>query len=227
MQAIIVGNTNSGKSSLLKILTNARPRISHVKFTTNAPVIGIMDYLKARVQLIEVPAIDGEHFDKSLAHTADTVIILIDKFDDIEKIKEFLYMVTGKIIIVFNKIDEMTSQEKRKIKAKLQSKKYDFEMISSIPNWTGNNIQELKKKIFFSFDIIRVHTKEPGKVKSPLPVIMKPRATVKDVAEKILKGFSKRVKVVKIWGPGSKFSGQIVGLNHKLKDLVTVEFTTK
>ena len=56
---------------------------------------------------------------------------------------------------------------------------------------------------------------------------MKPGATVKDVAEKILHGFSKNIKETRIWGPSSKFSGQKVGLNHKLKDLDTVEFKTK
>jgi len=47
------------------------------------------------------------------------------------------------------------------------------------------------------------------------------------VAEKILKGFSEKVKETKIWGPSSKFPGQIVGLNHKLRDLDVVEFKTK
>ena len=57
-------------------------------------------------------------------------------------------------------------------------------------------------------------------------MILKPNSNIKDVAEKILKGLSRRIKKTKIWGPSSKFSGQIVGLNHKVKDLDTVEFTT-
>lgn len=227
MQAIIVGNTNVGKSSLLKILTNAEPKISPVKFTTNEPQIGIMDYENSQVQIIEIPAIDGENFDKSIAHTADTIIVLVEKFEEIEKIKEFLYMITGRTLIVINKSDQLEDKEKRKLKAKLQTKKYNFEIISCIPEWPNNGIEELKNKIFNSFDIIRIFTKEPNKEKSPKPVIMKPNSTVKDVAEKILKGFSKRVKTTKIWGPSSKFGGQVVGLNHKLKDLTTVEFTTK
>jgi ribosome-interacting GTPase 1 len=226
MQAIIVGKTNVGKSSLLKMLTNAEPKISHIKFTTNEPQIGMMDYENTQVQIIEIPAIDGEHFDKSIAHTADTVLIMVDNFEDIEKIKEQLYMITGKIIIVFNKSDLLSTTEKRKLKAKLQTNKYNFEIINCIPHWPENGINELKKKIFNSFDISRIFTKEPGKQKSPLPVIMKENPRVIDVAEKILKGFSKKVKKVRIWGPGSKFGGQVVGLNHTLKDLATVEFTT-
>ena len=56
---------------------------------------------------------------------------------------------------------------------------------------------------------------------------MKKDSTVYDVAEKILKGFSKTVAETKIWGPSSKFAGQKVGLKHKLKDLDVVEFKTR
>ena len=48
-----------------------------------------------------------------------------------------------------------------------------------------------------------------------------------DVAEKILHGFSNKVKETKIWGPSSKFSGQIVSFRHVLKDMDIVEFKTK
>ena len=46
-------------------------------------------------------------------------------------------------------------------------------------------------------------------------------------AEKILKGFSSKIKESKIWGPSSKFPGQQVGLQHELKDLDIVEFKTR
>ena len=58
-------------------------------------------------------------------------------------------------------------------------------------------------------------------------MILNQDSTVKEAAEKILKGFSKQVKETRIWGPSSKFPGQIVGMNHKLKDLDTVEFRTR
>ena len=105
-------------------------------------------------------------------------------------------------------------------------KKHDFVLIST-KNLKG--IEELKKKIFQSFDKIRIYTKNPNE-KEPdkaKPVILEKGATIKDVAEKILHGFSINVKQAKIWGPSSKFPGQIVGANHKLKDLDVVEFKTK
>ena len=130
----------------------------------------------------------------------------------------------GKKIIVFNKIDELSEKEKKKLSATLSSKRYNFVLISTK---TQERIKELKEKIFQSFDKIRIYTKEPHKEKTSKPIILKPESTTKDVAEKILKGFSSNIKEIKIWGPSSKFPGQIVGLNHKLKDLDVVEFKTR
>jgi uncharacterized protein len=226
MQAVIVGFANSGKSSLLSILTNAKPRISHNNFSTTNPQIGMMSYDSADIQLIENPAIDSEYYDKGLTNTTDTVIMLITKLEEINEIEKHLDKTNGKKVLVINKIDLLSENEKRKIEANLKSKfkKYEFVLISSL---TGEGIEELKGKLFHSFGKLRIYTKEPGKQKTNRPIILEPNSSVRDVAEKILKGFSKKVKETKIWGPSSKFAGQIVGLNHKLKDLDVVEFKTR
>jgi len=224
MQAAIIGMTNTGKSSLLSLLTNAKPKISNTKFTTTKSVVGMMGYLGTSIQLIEVPAIESDCFDKGVTNTADTLLILITNLEQLKEILPKLENAKGKRIIIFNKTDKFSENEKRKISATLQSKKYDFILIST---QSEEGIDELKNKIFQSFNKIRVFTKEPGKEKSLRPIILEPESTIKQVAEKILKGFSEKVKETKIWGPSSKFSGQKVGLQHKLKDLDVVEFKTR
>ena len=151
-------------------------------------------------------------------------MIIVTDFNQIQEIEKGLGRTTDKKIIVFNKIDTLSEEERRKIFSKLQSKKYNFILISTI---TKEGIEKLKEKLFQSFDKIRIYTKEPGKEKSNNPVILEKNLNVKDVAEKISKGFSLRVKETKIWGPSSKFAGQKVGLTHVLKDLDVVEFKTK
>ena len=74
--------------------------------------------------------------------------------------------------------------------------------------------------------VVRVYTKEPGKARTNEPIVLKAGSTVKDVAESILKGFSKKVKETRLTGPSGKFSNQKVGLNHRVKDLDVVEFRT-
>jgi hypothetical protein len=54
---ILIGLPNSGKSTLLAKLTNANPKISEYEFTTQVPELGVMDYLGAKIQVVELPAI--------------------------------------------------------------------------------------------------------------------------------------------------------------------------
>jgi ribosome-interacting GTPase 1 len=219
MQAAIIGNANAGKSTILSLLTKAKPKISETRFTTTYPQIGMMNYASTSIQLIENPAIESEFYNKGVTHTADTLLIIITSLEQLKKIKEKIKKNSSKKIIIFNKTNQ-TQKELRKIEETFKTKKINYVIFDK------KNIEELKEKIFQSFDKIRVYTKEPGKEKSQRPIILRPNSTVKDVAEKILKGFSQKVKQTKIWGPSSKFSGQIVGLRHKLKDLDTVEFKT-
>jgi len=222
LQAVIIGKTNTGKSSLLSLLTNAKPIIAEHDFTTRYPQIGMINFDGTSIQLIEVPAFESEYYDKGIVNTADTTLILINNLGQINEIEGNLNKVKGKKIIVFNIMDN--SKDIRKISATLSSKKYDFVLISTK---TKEGLEELKNKLFQSFNKIRVFTKEPGKEKTKRPIILNPKATVKEVAEKILKGFSSKVKETKIWGPSSKFSGQKVGLKHELMDLDVIEFKTR
>jgi hypothetical protein len=54
---IVIGLPNAGKSTLLTKLTNATPKISEYEFTTQNPELGVMDYLGAKIQMVELPAI--------------------------------------------------------------------------------------------------------------------------------------------------------------------------
>ena len=122
---------------------------------------------------------------------------------------------------------ELSESKRRKIEATLKSKhkKFDYIFFSDKP--TNTKLQELTKKIFDTFPIIRIYTKEPKKTASKEPMILKTNSTFKNAAEKILKGVSKKIKQARIWGPSSKFGGQIIGLGHVLKDKDTIEFQTK
>lgn len=225
MQAAIIGKTGTGKSSLLSFLTNAHPEIADYNFTTKIPVVGMMDYNGVSIQLIEVPAIESEYYDRGVANSADSILILITNLSQIPEAEKKLDKFSGKKIIVFNKTDLLSESEKRKISATLQSRKYNFQLISTK---TEDGIGQLKEKLFQSFGKIRVYTKQPNeKQKAKKPIILFPDSIVKDVAEKILKGFSSKVKETRIWGPSSKYPGQVVGLQHKMKDLDVVEFKTK
>ena len=61
---ILIGITNSGKSTLLKNITNAKPEIAEYDFTTKKPEIGTLDYDGIILQVIEIPAITKNYLEK-------------------------------------------------------------------------------------------------------------------------------------------------------------------
>jgi|TARA_Y100000034_G_scaffold136471_1_gene213107 hypothetical protein len=224
MQAVLVGLTNSGKSSLLKALTNTYPKIASYGFTTEEPNIGTLFHQGCSIQIIDLPPIASDNFNKGIINNTDTIIIVVEKIDEIRPIIETIKDTKAKKIIVFNKLDLHNEKTKRKISETLKAKKHNFSLVSTI---TDEGIEDLKDKILNSFNFIRIYTKHQGKKKENIPVILKPNSTLSDVAEKILHGFSKKVKYAKVSGPSSKFLGQKVGLKHVLKDKDTVEFFTE
>ncbi len=89
-QVVIIGTTNSGKSSLLTTLTNVETEIADYNFTTQLPVIGMMDYEDILIQMVELPAI-FEHMNGkggngrqilSAIRNSDAVILIIDLSTD-------------------------------------------------------------------------------------------------------------------------------------------------
>ena len=222
-QFVLVGKTNSGKSSLLKALTNAQPFIADYNFTTKISEIGTFNYQGVKAQVVDVPSIGSEGFDIGLVNTADCLIIVLGEFDDLGDIERVLERARGKKIIVLNKADRFDEKELRKVKERMKSKRI-FGLVVSAKTDLG--IEGLKKKMIEEMQVVRVYTKEPGKARTNEPIVLKAGSTVKDVAESILKGFSKKVKETRLTGPSGKFSNQKVGLNHRVKDLDVVEFRT-
>ncbi|MFH1224282.1 MAG: GTPase [Candidatus Diapherotrites archaeon] len=84
-QVALVGMPNSGKSTLLNLLTGLHAEVGAYPFTTKKPEVGMMDYLGADVQIVEVPAIiEGSSGGKangiqllSVIRNADAVVLVV------------------------------------------------------------------------------------------------------------------------------------------------------
>lgn len=88
MQAVIIGKTNSGKSSILNLLTNASPEITKFSFSTKEPQIGMMNYADTQIQIIENPSVESEFYDKGLTNSAEVLIIVTTNLEDIPYLEE-------------------------------------------------------------------------------------------------------------------------------------------
>ncbi len=125
----IVGMPNSGKSSLLSILTSAKPKIANYPFTTINPNLGVANYNNKEITLADIPGlIEGAHEgvglgDKFLRHIerCKNILHLIDITNDnlvenYSKVRKELFKYSNKLtkkreIIVFNKIDMVSDDE--------------------------------------------------------------------------------------------------------------------
>jgi len=130
----IIGMPNAGKSSLLSVLTSAKPKIANYPFTTINPNLGVASYSDKEITIADIPGlIEGAHEgvglgDKFLRHIerCKSLIHLIDITDEniLEnyiKIRKELSkygsnLLKKKEIIIFNKIDII---EDAKIKEKI------------------------------------------------------------------------------------------------------------
>lgn len=224
-QCILTGFPNVGKTTIFNILTGLKEKTSPHPFTTFKSAPGVFKYEDTKIQIIDTPPFPNQ--DKSLLHSTDTILLVVDNLEQIEKADKHLWKLQGKKILIFNKTDDLNEKELRKLEATLKSKykKWEFFLLSKESDKI--QIEKLKEKIFKTFPIIRIYTKEPKKPATKDPMILKNSATAEDAAEKILKGLSKRIKRARVWGPSSKFPGQKIGLEHKLKDKDIIEFQTE
>ena len=128
----IIGMPNSGKSSLLSVLTNAKPKIADYPFTTINPNLGVANYNNKEITLADIPGlIEGAHEgiglgDKFLRHIerCKNILHLIDITNDnlienYSKVRKELFKYSNKLtkkreIIVFNKIDMVNNEEVNK-----------------------------------------------------------------------------------------------------------------
>lgn len=91
VQVVIAGLTNVGKSSLLSVLTNAKPLISDIPYTTTLPVVGTLHYEGIDFQLVELPALmEGSSEGKgyglkaiNIIRNTDGLILMLDASRDL------------------------------------------------------------------------------------------------------------------------------------------------
>ncbi|MEM3401858.1 MAG: GTPase [Candidatus Hadarchaeales archaeon] len=85
-QVVLIGTPNSGKSSLLRRLTGARPEVADYPFTTVEPVPGMMEFEDVQIQLVEAGGVvEGSSIGRglgklplALAKSADVVALVLD-----------------------------------------------------------------------------------------------------------------------------------------------------
>lgn len=213
-QCVIFGRTNSGKSTLLKLLSGKDIKISEYEYTTRVPIQKMISFENIKIQGIEIPGIyDGFYESKngrqilSLARIAEVAIIISENKADFDMIKNELEK--SGIFLTRKKSDNPFTKNLNYIRT--SKAKFNKNLIS---------------KIWKLLDKIRVQTKTSGKI-AKKPIVLESRSRVEDVARTIHQDFVKNFRYARLWGPSAKFDSQQVGLEHVCKDGDIVEIFTK
>ncbi len=157
----LVGLPNAGKSTLLSVLTRAKPKVGDYPFTTLYPNLGVMDY-KDNLQFViaDIPGIiEGAHKGQGLGirflkHIERTklLVIMIDLTDTwydktystiIGELKSYSKsLLNKKRIIVGSKADIV---DKKSIESFIKT--FDSEDVVTVSSATGYGIESLKDKM--------------------------------------------------------------------------------
>jgi len=156
----IVGVPNAGKSSLLAVVTNAKPKIANYPFTTLSPNLGVVDLdVETRLVLADIPGlIEGAHegvglgfaFLRHIQRTRVLIHVLDglseDPLSDFSQINSEMALFDEKIgekpqIVAFNKMDLPFVQDRwPEVKKALSELGYEALPISTV---THENVNAL------------------------------------------------------------------------------------
>ena len=160
----LVGVPNAGKSTLLSVISNARPKIADYPFTTLEPNLGVMIYDDRDLVVADIPGlIEGAHMGVGLGHAflrhiqrTRVIVHLLngasdDPIADYSQINTELALYDERLaekpqIVVFNKMDLAEAQERwPEVQALLKERGVEAIAISAA---TQQNVRGLIQQIF-------------------------------------------------------------------------------
>jgi len=244
-QVVLLGFPNSGKSSLLSQITHAFSEVADYPFTTQKPVPGMMNFENLQIQLVDTPPIQLDRIEPgfpNLLRNADGLLLLVDLTEDpifqmeilLEELNKMKIKVAGKspsplpdtgwislrTLLVGNKCEAKNAMEAYR---RLEDRFRDCFSVLPISAQGGMNLDDLRKEIYQTLNILRVYTKTPGEDPDLTePVILKKGSRVEDVALSVHKDFVAKLRYAKVWGSG-KFDGQMVKRDYLVNEGDVIE----
>ena len=164
----LVGFPNVGKSTLLKTLTSAKPKIGNYEFTTLKPNLGIVEYRDFKSFVIaDIPGIIegasegrglGHYFLRHIERNSVLLFLLSSESDDLVKQYKVLLnelkrynpeLLDKQRLIAISKSDLLEEKQISKIKKNISNKikNIPFEFISSVSNVGLIQIKDLMWKV--------------------------------------------------------------------------------
>jgi ribosome-interacting GTPase 1 len=244
-QVVFLGPPNAGKSQLLAKLTKATPTVAPYPFTTREPIPGMMDYEDVRVQLVDLPPITAdvyEPFVTDITRSADAAVLFLDLGDDdgpastiatLDRLKQARRELVAelapnddpttyqlKTLLVATKADDEAADVRLELANEALGGRFPMLLVSAE---RGDGLEAFRKAVYDLLGVIRVYTKQPGKLADMgSPFTCPVGSTVEEFAGRVHKDFEAGLKSARVWGSGA-FDGQTVGRDHIVRDKDVVE----
>lgn len=248
-QVVLAGLPNSGKSTLLATVTNARPEIADYPFSTFCPTVGMMPFEDIQIQLIDLPPLSEftEPWVFSLIRQADAVALTVDlsqpdPASDVLQAMEILERarilligtkqpcppeakgigIKKKALLVATKLDALSAPGALQALEELFG---EYKLVA-ISAKSKQGLEDLGRALFDLLEIVRVYTKKPGQPPSKdAPYILPRGGTVLQVAKAIHHELAWRFQYARVWG-SAEFPGQRVERDHVVRDGDIIEIHT-
>ena len=245
-QVALVGPPNTGKSTLVSLLTHARPEVAPYPMTTHQATPGMMPFEDVAFQLVDLPPLCAEHVEPwvyDIVRGADLIWLVLSLEAALGGLDEVLGFLADKAIVpvpagrpepterrpgwiyrpallVITGMDGEGALDDLRTLDDLLEGAWPMVGVSGL---TGSGLGELGASTLGALDIMRVYSKEPGKPADLERPFTLPRgATVDDLAAKIHKEVAAALKYARVWGRGVH-DGQSVHGGHVLQEGDVVE----
>jgi len=186
----LVGLPNAGKSTLLSVISNARPEIADYPFTTLTPNLGVVDYDKESSLLFaDIPgliegAAEGKGLgDEFLRHVERTAVLLHlidvtseDVVADYETIQNELKtyksnLAEKKQVVVFSKIDLILPEELALKRAAMEKVLPKDAQLFAISSQAHENLKPLLNEVRKQVLTERAHQAEIAPEEKAMPIL--------------------------------------------------------
>ncbi len=247
-QIVVIGAPNSGKSSIVAALTNAKVNVADFPFATTAPVPGMVTFEDVPIQLVDMPPITADFISPGQVGTyrnCDVIGMVIDLSADVgEQLGICLDFLESRKLLIDAEapaVDEHGNALAKKafcictksditqagaMVALKEKCKYPFEFVE-ISTKTRAGLEKLSATMFRLLGIIRIYAKPPGKPADMSdPFTLPAGSTVMDLATAIHRELAGKLKFARIWGTGV-YDGQNAQRHHVLndKDIIELHFS--
>ena len=230
-QFLVIGVTNSGKSTLINSLCGTKIPVEDYEYTTTELQYGSLEYEGIKFQLVELPAISEGcwDYDKStLAHiySTDCLLVIGKSFEEFTVILNELEQ--QNIELIASRLgDGFIQTSPRKIPAILVKKEnLGFISHNNLKNIFSNNLNAIKEAMFEIIKPLRIYTMNSFNEIEDQPVVFfRDTVSVKDVVEKISKSKLDTFKDAVVLEGGPNGRRKRVGITYELKDKDVVHLT--